>query len=173
MDYKLDLISNFTYAIDQVHGDQFEQFDQRHVFGGNVAYVQPLSLLDLPGTFKSGAQIRYDDISPVALYHTQERVRCATVREDQVKQTSYSAYVSQELGWTPWFRSELGLRADYFRFDVQSNLAANSGRSNDSIVSPKASAGIRTLGQNGVFPRRRQRLSQQRCARHHRHGGPE
>ncbi len=137
MDYKLDLISNFTYALDQVHGDQFEQFDKRRVFGGNVAYVLPLSLLDRPGTFKSGVQVRYDDISPVALYHTQERVRYATVREDQVKQSSYSAYVSQDLHWTDWFRSELGLRADYFRFDVQSNLAANSGKSNDSIVSPK------------------------------------
>ncbi|MCX7169277.1 MAG: TonB-dependent receptor, partial [Proteobacteria bacterium] len=137
MDYKLDLISNFTYALDQVHGDQFEQFDKRHVFGGNVAFVLPLSLLDRPGTFKSGVQVRYDDISPVALYHTQERIRYATVREDQVKQSSYSAYVSQDLHWTDWFRSELGLRADYFRFDVQSNLAANSGKSNDSIVSPK------------------------------------
>src|SRR5262249_13828008 len=27
MDYRLDLISNFTYAIDQDNGDQFEQFD--------------------------------------------------------------------------------------------------------------------------------------------------
>ena len=137
LDYKLDLISNFTYATDPVHGDQFEQFDKRHVFGGQVAYDQPLALLGRDGNFKAGVQIRYDDISPVGLYRTQDRVRYATVREDQVKQTSYSAYVSQDLHWTPWFRSELGLRADTFRFDVQSNLAVNSGKTNDSIVSPK------------------------------------
>ena len=137
LDYKLDLISNFTYATDPVHGDQFEQFDKRQVFGGQVAYDQPLALLGHDGTVKAGVQIRYDDISPVGLYHTQDRVRYATVREDQVKQTSYSAYVSQDLHWAPRFRSELGLRADAFRFDVQSDLAVNSGKTNDSIVSPK------------------------------------
>jgi outer membrane receptor protein involved in Fe transport len=136
-DYKLDLISDFTYDIDPVHGDQFEQYDKRHVFGGTVAYDQPLSLLERDGTFKSGVQIRYDDISPVALYHTQRRVRFATVREDRVKQTSYSLYASEDLHWTPWFRSELGLRGDYFNFDVNSNLAANSGKTDDSIFSPK------------------------------------
>ena len=136
-DYKLDLISNFTYAIDPLHGDQFEQYDKRHVFGGTVAYDQPLSLFERDGAFKAGVQIRHDDISPVALYHTENRVRYATVREDQVKQTSYSLYMSHDLHWKPWFRSELGLRGDYFRFDVNSNLAANSGKTNDSIFSPK------------------------------------
>ena len=36
-------------------------------------------------------------------------------------------------------RTELGLRADHFDFDVSSNLAANSGSADDSIVSPKFS----------------------------------
>ena len=139
VDYKLDLISNFTYAIDTVHGDQFEQYDSRHIFGGNAEYDQPLALFGRDGTFKSGVQIRYDDISPVALYHTEDRVRFATVRQDKVKQTSYSVYVSQNLQWTPWFRSELGLRGDVFHFDVNSSLAANSGTDSASIASPKLS----------------------------------
>ena len=29
IDYRLDLFSNFTYAIDTEHGDQFEQLDDR------------------------------------------------------------------------------------------------------------------------------------------------
>ena len=33
IDYRLDLYSNFTYFIDPNHGDQFEQFDKRHVYG--------------------------------------------------------------------------------------------------------------------------------------------
>ena len=137
LDYKLDLISNFTYALDPVHGDQFEQYDKRRIYGGSLNYDQPLALFGRKGTVKSGVQIRYDDISPVALYHTQERVRYDTVREDQVRQGSYSAYVSQGLQWTSWLRSEVGVRADYFAFDVRSSLAANSGKTNDSIVSPK------------------------------------
>ena len=137
LDYKLDLISNFTYDTDPIHGDQFEQFDNRHVFGGAVAYDQPLGIFGREGTLKSGVQVRYDVISPVGLYHTQERVRYTTVRQDDVKQTSYSVYVSQDLHWTSWFRSELGLRGDYFKFDVHSSMAANSGSDNASIASPK------------------------------------
>lgn len=139
MDYQLDLISNFTYAIDPINGDQFEQFDQRHVFGGDIAYSQPLPLLGVEGTFKSGVQVRYDDISPVGLYRTQARVRSATIRQDQVKQGSYAAYLSQDFHWTSWLRSEIGARFDYFHFHVQSSLAENSGTTSDSIASPKLS----------------------------------
>ncbi|HEY5035936.1 MAG TPA: TonB-dependent receptor, partial [Chthoniobacterales bacterium] len=42
-----------------------------------------------------------------------------------------------EIRWTPWFRSIFGLRADLYNFDVDSNLAANSGDVFDGIVSPK------------------------------------
>ena len=33
LDYQLDLFSNFTYALDPVDGDQFEQFDDRNAYG--------------------------------------------------------------------------------------------------------------------------------------------
>ncbi len=32
VDYELDLISNFTYALDREHGDQFEQYDERRIY---------------------------------------------------------------------------------------------------------------------------------------------
>ena len=38
IDYGLDLFSNFTYFLDDpVHGDQFEQKDERGIFGGSVS----------------------------------------------------------------------------------------------------------------------------------------
>ena len=39
--------------------------------------------------------------------------------------------------WTPKFRTTLGLRADYFDFDVNSSLPLNSGTRERFIVSPK------------------------------------
>jgi outer membrane receptor protein involved in Fe transport len=135
--YKLDLISNFTYATDPDHGDQFEQFDERGVYGGAVSYALPTNFLDREGTLSTGLQTRFDDISPVGLYRTQRRVRYATVRQDRVRQASYAAYVSQAMHWTDWFRSEVGARFDYFRFNVDSNLPVNSGSNHDSIASPK------------------------------------
>jgi len=47
IDYQLDLFSNFTYATDTVNGDQFEQFDDRRVYGGQVTWARPLELMGL------------------------------------------------------------------------------------------------------------------------------
>jgi hypothetical protein len=137
LDYQLDLISNFTYNTDPVHGDQFEQFDRRQVYGADLAYRQPLSVASYNGTLKVGFQSRYDDIHPAGLYRTQNGVRYATVREDRVTQASYAAYLGVEVRWTPWLRSEFGTRFDEFRFDVASSLAANSGKEMASLSSPK------------------------------------
>ncbi len=138
MDYHLKLISNFTYAIDAVNGDQFEQYDDRQVLGGRLEYVWPMSLTSLPGALRAGAELRRDDIEPVALFLTTQGRRRETVREDDVTQTSYSAYLAHDQRWNGWLRTELGLRFDHFDFDVSSSLAANSGTASDSIASPKA-----------------------------------
>jgi len=137
VDYQLDLVSNFTYATDPVHGDQFEQYESRRYYGGEVAWEAPLPVLGHDGTIAAGLQVRYDDIQPVALYRTVERARYATVREDDVKQFSYGLFVAPSVHWTDWFRTDFGLRFDSFHFDVQSSLSANSGNADDSIVSPK------------------------------------
>ena len=137
VDYGLDLFSNFTYALDQDNGDQFEQFDSRQVYGVSAQRDWGLSLTALPGVLRSGLEVRHDDIDPVGLHVTTARMRQDTIREDSVKQTSYSAWIAHEQRWMTWLRTELGLRADYFEFDVDSDLSANSGRVDDSIVSPK------------------------------------
>jgi hypothetical protein len=138
MDYHLALVSNFTYAIDQDNGDQFEQYDDRRVYGGRFEYVWPASLTSLPGALRAGAELRHDEIEPVGLFLTTRAQRRETVREDEVTQTSYSAYLAHDQRWNAWLRTELGLRFDHFDFDVTSNLAANSGSASDSIASPKA-----------------------------------
>jgi outer membrane receptor protein involved in Fe transport len=138
LDYHLELISNFTYAIDPVNGDQFEQYDDRRVYGGRFEYVWPASWNSLSGALRAGAELRHDHIEPVGLFLTTQAQRRETVREDDVTQTSYSAYVAHDQRWNDWLRTELGARLDSFDFDVSSNLAANSGSASDSIASPKA-----------------------------------
>src|SRR6185312_2344735 len=46
-------------------------------------------------------------------------------------------YVANQVQWTPWLRSQLGLRADLAAADVDSDTAANSGRDAAGILSPK------------------------------------
>lgn len=137
VDYGLDLVSNFTYALDREQGDQFEQIDERRIYGASWQWQQPLKLGSLRNDLTAGVQVRYDDIGKVGLYRTEARQRIATVREDAVRQASYSGYVSLDTQWTGWARTTLGVRADYFDFDVDAGLADNSGSVSDSIVSPK------------------------------------
>ncbi len=141
--YKLDLYSDFTYFFsdpddgDALPDDQFEQFDDRHVYGGSVKryWLLPTAI---PIDIETGVQGRFDDIDPVGLYLTQARDRNSTVREDRVKESSVGVYVSSTQKLTGWFRSELGLRFDQYHFRVNSDLDANSGTADDHLAAPKA-----------------------------------
>ena len=151
IDYYLDLISNFTYATDPVNGDQFEQYDDRRVYGGRFVYDADASFNDLEGVLQAGAEIRYDDIHPVALYRTKERARFETIRKDDVTQAQYSLFVSHDQRWTPWLRSTVGLRYDWFDFGVDSNLSANSGSETDSIPEPKLTVVLGPWNETELF----------------------
>jgi outer membrane receptor protein involved in Fe transport len=139
VDYELDLISNFTYFTKGDGGDQFEQIDERRIYGGEVAWARGFQFGGREMTFETGLQVRYDDIDTVGLFDTTARVRTNTVRLDSVQQGSYSLYTSVGTQWTPKVRTTLGVRGDLYDFDVESSLAANSGTETDAIVSPKFS----------------------------------
>jgi hypothetical protein len=139
VDYDLELFSNFTYFTDPVDGDQFEQLDDRRVYGGTASYQRDLAIGGFAGEFSSGLEFRYDDIGTVGLYRTRARERFDTIREDQVRQRSCSAYASQRIDWSQRLRSTLAMRVDHFEFDVDSDLDLNSGGAAESIVSPKLS----------------------------------
>jgi outer membrane receptor protein involved in Fe transport len=137
IDYDLDLISNFSYFTDPENGDQFQQIDQRRVYGGDWSWRTAFGWLGLDQEFATGVQVRHDDIGKVGLYRTIARERFETVREDAVRQTSYGLYGSVDTRWSERVRTTVGLRADHFDFDVDAGLAVNSGRESDSIASPK------------------------------------
>jgi outer membrane receptor protein involved in Fe transport len=137
LDYDLDLISNFSYFTDAEHGDQFQQIDQRRVYGGDWSWRTSFGWLGLDQELATGVQVRHDDIGKVGLYRTIAGDRFETVREDAVRQTSYGVYSSVDTRWSERVRTTVGLRADHFDFDVDAGFEVNSGRANDSVVSPK------------------------------------
>jgi outer membrane receptor protein involved in Fe transport len=63
----------------------------------------------------------------------------ATFQESRLRETSWGLYAQNDTQWTDWLRAVLGARADRFSFDVDSSIAANSGRRSASIASPKLS----------------------------------
>jgi hypothetical protein len=141
--YRLNLFSNFTYFLDDpANGDQFEQADRRYAFGGRVTHRLSNRVADRPSEFLFGADVRRDNIGTIGLYHTVNRVRMSTTREDAVDQTSAGVFAQHDLQITPWLRSTVGLRADRFQFDVRAGNPLNSGNEGDAMFSPKAGAVI-------------------------------
>lgn len=143
IDYELSLFSNFTYYLDEpVLGDQFEQVDDRKIYGASGSW-HPDNNLTL------GFSTRYDDIGEVGLHKSQQRERLGTVRSDKVNEWSTGVYASYDYQWTSRLRTNLSLRYDYFDFDVNSlvdtniynvALAPNNGQTSDDLWSFKGSA---------------------------------
>jgi hypothetical protein len=147
----LDLYSNFAYFLDDPEGgDQFHQHDRRFVAGANARQSQRMRLFGLAHAVTVGTQLRADVIDGLGLHRTRARVRQGTVREDQVTESAAGVFVEARSQWRPWLRSVLGVRADGFAFDVESDRPENSGTSRAGIVSPKASL-IVTPGRHAEF----------------------
>lgn len=139
VDYGLQLFSNFTYALDPEHGDQFEQSDSRSVRGGALTWEQDFFGLGRVMRWRAGVDVRQDVISPVGLYLTQARTRYDTIREDRINQWMTSLWSAVDCTFGGYGRMEFGARADRFDYRVRSSLRANSGAGDNAIVSPKAS----------------------------------
>jgi TonB dependent receptor/TonB-dependent Receptor Plug Domain len=136
--YQLDLFSNFTFFLDDpVNGDQFEQFDDRKVFGVDPTWTFTGRWGERPMTNRVGLDLRRDDIGKVALYNTVERARLSAVREDKVGQTGAGLFYENTLQWNGWLRTIAGIRSDCYRARVDSSLEANSGSSSGHVTSPK------------------------------------
>jgi len=135
---QLDLYSNFTYFLDHPEtGDQFSQPDRRITLGLNASHAWRQNLFNRAAETVVGLQLQSDDIHN-GLYDTQARQRIATTREDHVRERSAGLYVQNAIKWTPWFRTVLGAREDYFHNDVASWLPVNSGTATGRQFSPKA-----------------------------------
>ncbi|MGK0440589.1 MAG: outer membrane receptor protein involved in Fe transport [Pseudohongiellaceae bacterium] len=146
IDYDLDLFSNFTYFLDDaVNGDQFEQVDNRRIIGGQGHYHF------VNGKMRNtiGADLRYDDIAEVALYKSKNRQRLGAIKADELKEYSIGLYAQNQMQWTDKLKITIGVRFDYFDFDVDTlidtninniDVSDNGGNADDSNVTLKASA---------------------------------
>ncbi len=147
--YHLNLWSNFTYFLDDFdNGDQFEQVDERWIYGGQLEYRLQPELAGISTETRIGVGYRLDDIAEVGLYHTKERQRLGAVRSDEVTQQSLGLFADTTVFWSEKFRTLLGVRYDYFDFEVDSrvernqngvDLSANDGSESANNLSLKGS----------------------------------
>jgi hypothetical protein len=142
---KLRLYSNFTFFLgDPIRGDGINQDDSRVLYGGRVRYNRLWTLGSLPTQSTIGFETRNDD-ADVGLFRQQQRQRFATINKVNVEERSFSGYLQQEFFLREWLRFQVGVRGDFFLFDVNDRLPAGAtdairirGYTTDGIVNPKA-----------------------------------
>ncbi len=147
--YDLNLFSNFTYFLDSPDGDQFEQQDNRNVAGLKAGHTFIGDFLGHRMETTLGTQIQASWID-VGLYQTVDRVRTekadydgniipATTKADSITEDSAGVYVDNRIWWASKFRSDLGIRGDFYGVDVRDLEPVNSGSRTAALASPKLS----------------------------------
>ena len=132
--YRLDLNSNFTYALERpADGDQFKQSDQRSIYGADASQTFNHVLGGFNARSEIGATLRHDRIR-VGLFDSVARQITATTRDDEVRETLFGVYAQTALELKSGLRAVAGLRADHVQSRVDAlSLAANGGRSSDTL----------------------------------------
>jgi hypothetical protein len=150
--YDLDLFSDFTYFLTDVHrGDQFEQKDRRWVAGLDARHAMFSQWFGRRVENTFGLQVRNDWIHN-GLYQSENRVRVdktdsssgttlpATTQADRFTDTQPGFWVENKIQWAEKFRSVAAIRSDLDYFDVTSLVTpANSGTARKWLPSPKLS----------------------------------
>jgi len=151
---ELHLYNDFThYLVDPIHGDQEDQFENRHVYGGTANYTLPVSLGSLNNEILMGGLIRYDELhvgrlpSEGRMPLPAEDAPASFSDLDQVYLFSGAAYVQATTHWSEQLRSVLGVRFDYQHGSDVDYLAAlheadgytNGGTKQQGLAQPKAS----------------------------------
>ncbi|MBL4821237.1 MAG: TonB-dependent receptor [Gammaproteobacteria bacterium] len=151
--YYMSLINNPTYFLnDPVNGDEFEQEDERWVFGGYLRNESETEILGVPTTRTMGADLRYDDVNKLNLFNTIAQQRVGSVREDTVEELSLDAFAQWEMRFTERLRGTLGVRVDYYTFDVHAKTSANSGSGSDSLWQPNLALAIYSVKTWNFMP---------------------
>lgn len=134
---ELALFSNFSYFLnDPVNGDQFAQPDKRVTGGVDALHTWHAHRSEtMTSDLTVGVQAQNDNIFN-GLYSTRAQQWISTTRQDHIVEGSAAAWIENATRWNERWRTVVGLRADRYRFDVNSDLAANSGRASASLASP-------------------------------------
>ncbi len=145
--YNFKLFSNFTFFLDDPeNGDMIEQTDDRTILGLNTEYQFEQSINSMPLTTTFGGGFRADDIE-VSLWHSPNRRRLTQRVNSGIIECNLFLWAQEELIINPQLRLQLGLRGDYFTFNVEDyldtlspetvRLPHASGYAQEAMLNPK------------------------------------
>ncbi len=135
--YQFLLMNDFTHYLDYpVLGDQNRQNDLRWILGGDASLSRTDDFSLGTSTTTFGMQNRYDDID-VSLGHARHGRQIGIVSADHVNETGTGLYVENTMRWTPWLRSIIGARGDFYEADDTNYVGGVTGSPASQIFEPK------------------------------------
>jgi outer membrane receptor protein involved in Fe transport len=155
---RMTLWNDFTHFLDDpVHGDQEQQDETRDTFGGQAALTLDHQFGSIDNQLVGGLQVRRDTAF-VDRRHTEARQTLPTCsvaqadgptlqapntngacNADNVKLLDLGPYLEDTTRWTPWLRTILGLRDEYYQASDHSLISGFSGTGHESLLQPKGS----------------------------------
>jgi outer membrane receptor protein involved in Fe transport len=114
-----DLYSNFTFFLgDEERGDEIQQHDSRLQEGANLQILQPYKFFGRQALLTIGGNVHANQIN-VGLFRTARRDPFEITTSAHADVTNGAGYVQNALDLLRGhLHLEVGLRFDYFRFDV-------------------------------------------------------
>jgi outer membrane receptor protein involved in Fe transport len=146
---------------DYIPGDGIRQTDDRMMYGVQLDYTRDWEALGVPMQTRIGLQNRNDNIG-VTLSRQVRRAVFHDINDARIYENSLGLFLGQQVFPADWIRLEVGLRGNLFFFDVANRLRPQgtdpnytsisiAGKSNDSIVSPKANLVLTPVEDTDVY----------------------
>lgn len=159
--YNFKLFSNFTFFLDDAdNGDMIEQTDDRTILGFNTEYEFKRAFYSMQSSTSFGGGFRSDDIT-VSLWHSPNRRRLTQRVNSGIIERNLYLWGQQELIINPKLRFQIGLRGDYFTFNVEDHLDTMmdeevalphaSGYAQEAMLNPKFNVVYSPLESSDVF----------------------
>jgi outer membrane receptor protein involved in Fe transport len=159
--YDFKLFSNFTFFLnDPVNGDMIEQTDNRNLFGLNSEYRFLKKLGSVLSATTVGGGFRADNIA-VALWNSPDRVRQRLNVDSDIFERNFFLWLEEEWTLGPRWCVQLGLRGDYFTFNVEDQLETAEGEGaalphasgyvQKGIVNPKLNLVFSPLSSTDIY----------------------
>jgi hypothetical protein len=136
-----NLVSNFTfYYFDSTYGDEFNQHEQRNLYGLNSTLSRNLNIGSSTLHSVVGLGLRYDQTRPSWLANTVNGDSIINfVQLGNIFETNLNAYIDETYQTGNWL-FDAGARIDYFAFNYFDVLTKQLPAQYSAVVSPKMNA---------------------------------
>lgn len=165
----MSLYNNFTHFLDDpVNGDQELQFERRDTAGGTLSYARADRFGDMESATTLGLQARYDD-ALVTRRHTVDRrtlpycnletdtgtISFAAVNgncnADRVGLLDLGPYAENTTHWTPWLRTTIGFREEYYHATDHTLISGFRGTARQWLAQPKGSIAVGPFAKTELY----------------------